>query len=250
MPAWIARLGTAAAATAGSVGALAATTSTAQLGLVLARGNSNTETANAQFELVHETSAVIDDFVIDGLYGSSGGIVTAERWATRFQRNWNITAHTFWFGNFHYEDDQFSGFAYQGSAATGIGYNFVDTPATKLSMQIGAGYRQLRPEQLVKDSRGAVIDRIPGAVTQDAVGNAQFDYRHSLSETTEVIESFVAIAGSTNTRLQNDLSLRVKMTDVFALSVAYTVRYNSNPPSGLLSTDQQTTINLVYTRKR
>jgi putative salt-induced outer membrane protein len=249
MPARITRLGWTAAATASSVSALAATTSTAQVGLVLARGNANTQTANAQFELVHETTAVKDDFEIEGLYGSSSGIVTAERWATRFQRNWNITTHTFWFGNFHYEDDAFSGFAYQGSAATGIGYNFVDTDATKLSMQLGAGYRRLRPEQLVKDARGEVIERIPGTVTEDAVGNAQLDYRHSLSETTQVIESFVAIAGSTNTRLQNDLSLRVKMTTVLSLSVAYTVRYNSSPPPGLLRTDQQTTINLVYTHK-
>jgi putative salt-induced outer membrane protein YdiY len=36
------------------------------------------------------------------------------------------------------------------------------------------------------------------------------------------------------------------MTDKLALSVAYTVRHNTEPPTGLEKTDQLTTLNLVY----
>src|SRR6185312_12443821 len=50
-----------------------------KLGIVLARGNTDTTTANAKFELVRTTRAVKDDFEIEGLYGKTGALVTAER---------------------------------------------------------------------------------------------------------------------------------------------------------------------------
>src|SRR6185437_14645665 len=131
-----------------------------QLGVVLARGNTDTATANAKFEVTHTTTAHKDDFEIEGLYGKTGGIVTAERWATTLQRDWNLTNRTFWFVNGHYEDDLFSGFAYQATVATGVGYRFIDTESTKLDAQIGAGYRRLRPETLIENSLGVVTGRV------------------------------------------------------------------------------------------
>jgi putative salt-induced outer membrane protein len=53
-------------------------------------------------------------------------------------------------------------------------------------------------------------------------------------------------AGSNNTFVQNDLALQVKMTDVLALAVGYSVRHNTDPPLGFEKTDTLTTINLVY----
>ncbi len=47
----------------------------------------------------------------------------------------------------------------------------------------------------------------------------------------------------------NELAVRVSMTDTLALSVAYTVRHNTNPPEGLEKTDQLTTVNLAYSIK-
>ncbi|HEY2590422.1 MAG TPA: DUF481 domain-containing protein [Steroidobacteraceae bacterium] len=78
-------------------------TAEGQLGLVLARGNTDTTTANAKFEVTRTTTAVTDDFEIEGLYGKSGGLVTAERWATNLQRSWNLTDRTFWFVSGRYE---------------------------------------------------------------------------------------------------------------------------------------------------
>jgi len=53
-----------------------------------------------------------------------------------------------------------------------LGYKFFDSPDTKLSAQLGVGYRSLRPELLIKDSRGAVIDRIALQSEAEAVGTA------------------------------------------------------------------------------
>ena len=42
------------------------------------------------------------------------------------------------------------------------------------------------------------------------------------------------------------LALQVKMSDRFSLSAVIGVRYNSDPPGGLKTTDTLTTLNLVY----
>ncbi len=221
-------------------------TAQGQLGLVLARGNTDTSTANAKFELVRATRAVKDDLEIDGLYGKTGHIVTAERWEANLQRDWNLSQRMFWFTDGHYEHDLFSGFAYQGSVATGAGYKFIDSDSTKLQIQIGAGYRRLRPEQLIENSLGEVTARITGSSEGELVGNGKLDFEHAFNRQAKITDTVMTVAGSQNVYLENDLALNVKLNGSFALSVGYTVRNNSNPPPGLLHTDTLTTVNLVY----
>jgi putative salt-induced outer membrane protein YdiY len=42
------------------------------------------------------------------------------------------------------------------------------------------------------------------------------------------------------------LALQVKMNDKFSLAAGIGVRYNSDPPAGLKTTDTLATLNLVY----
>jgi putative salt-induced outer membrane protein len=53
-------------------------------------------------------------------------------------------------------------------------------------------------------------------------------------------------SGGQNTAIANDFAVAVNMTQALALSIGYGVRYNSNPPAGTKSTDQLTTVNIVY----
>ena len=224
-------------------------TAQGQLGLVLARGNTDTTTANAKFELKRTTTAIQDDFEIEGLYGKTGDIVTAERWATNLQRNWNLSTRTFWFVNGHYEDDLFSGFAYQGTIATGAGYKFIDTESTKLDAQVGIGYRRLRPETLVENSLGEVTNRIEGSSEGEAVATTKLDFEHAFNAQTKITDTMMGVPGAGNTYFENDLALNVKLNGSLSLAVGYTIRNNSNPPGGSLHTDTLTTVNLVYTKK-
>ena len=43
----------------------------------------------------------------------------------------------------------------------GMGYKIINTDDTKLTAQVGAGYRRLRPETIDKDADGEVISRTP-----------------------------------------------------------------------------------------
>lgn len=215
----------------------------AEAGLVVARGNTETTTANAKVDLAKDLVDWKHNFYLAGLYAKSEVVtdagdeeqqVTAERYETRWQSDWKFTERAFWFGGVRYEDDEFSGFEYQASATTGLGYRFIETDRTKLTAQLGTGYRRLK-------------DAETGEETGNVVGRGDVAFEYKLTDNTKIIDKFIVEAGSDNTFLGNDISLEVMMTDRFALSVGYGVRYNSDPPPDLKTTDTLTTVNLVYT---
>lgn len=221
----------------------------AEMGFVAARGNSSTETANAKVEIVREIDKWKYTLGTTGLYGRSAGITSAQHVDGRFQTDYAYSERSFWFGALRYEDDRFSGFDYQTTATSGLGHKFIDTDATKLSIQIGAGLRALRPELLVREeTTGAVIARVLGDRTHDAVANGALSFSHAFNDHTRVIESLLTEAGQANTLTRNDLSLEVKMVKTFAVSLGFSVRHNSEPAPGLERTDTLTTVNLVYVK--
>jgi putative salt-induced outer membrane protein len=218
-----------------------------QAGYVMSRGNSDTDAANAKIDLNLVKQDWKHALSLEGLFGRSAGITSAERWDLRLQSDYSINTRVFAFGALAYQDDRFSGFQYQASASGGIGYKFFDTDTTKLSAQIGAGFRVLRPETLVKDpDTGAVVDRIPLERDSEAVGTAGVDFMHKFNSSTRLLDKLVVESGSSNTSLKNDLALEVKMNKKLSLAAGYSVLHNTKPAAGVKRTDTITTLNLVY----
>jgi putative salt-induced outer membrane protein len=217
-----------------------------ELGFVAARGNTSAETGNAKVEIVREINKWKYTLGTTGLYGKSQEITTAQHVDGRFQADKAFAERMFWFGALRYEDDRFSGFDYQTTATTGLGRKFIDTDATKLTIQVGVGFRALRPETTVRDDTGLIVARIPGERDQDAVANGALTFSHAINDHMKVIESLLVESGEANTLTRNDLSLEVKMIRTLALSLGVSVRHNSVPRNALKRTDTLTTVNLVY----
>lgn len=220
--------------------------SKAQAGFVMSRGNTETETANAKFEIGYEIEKWKHSFDSSFLYGRSSAITTGQRWDATWQSDHKVSARFFWFGALRYEEDRYSGFNYQGTVSAGAGRAFIDNDDTKFSGQLGVGLRRLRPEELIRDEFGEVVDRIPGIADEDVVGNGALKFEHAFNESTKILNTLLVETGSSNTLSQNELALQVKMSRLFALSVGVKVRNNSNPPPELEKTDTLTTLNLVY----
>jgi putative salt-induced outer membrane protein len=221
--------------------------SRSELGYAMARGNSDTDNGNLKLDVAHLMDKWIFALGADALYGKTNGVGTAQRWDAHFQFDYRFTDRMFWFGKLEYVDDRYSGFAYQESAAAGLGRIFLQSDSNKLSAQLGAGARRLRPEELIRDDTGAVIERIPGDSTEDAVASGAFSYEHTFNSSTRLLEALSVESGRSNTLLKNNLGVQVKMGAALSLAVAYTYIRNSSPPPSVLSkTDQLTTVNLVY----
>jgi putative salt-induced outer membrane protein len=212
-------------------------------------GNTDNSAANALFHAAHVMGNWKLLFGGDGLYGSTRGETTAQAWDAYLQGNYNITPHFYWYVGGRYDDDRFSGFAYQAAVKSGVGYKFIDTDATKLTAQIGAGYRWLRPEILVKDDIGAVVSRTEQPEESDAILDAGLAFEHNFNQYTKFLAAVTVQSGKENTLTHADFALQVKMTDRFALSAGYKLIDNSSPPPGSGRRDTLTTLGLVYELK-
>ena len=217
-----------------------------QLGFLDSQGNSDSKSLNGNIDMLRYDGPWKNEFYVGGLYGKNSGIVSAERWETHGQSNYTISGDLFGFGGLRYEHDLFDGFQYQASVTSGLGYKLLNSDDTKLTVQVGAGYRRLRPETIVKDDSGEVISRTPLDATGNAIGTVGVDFSHSFTKTTILTNKFLMEAGSDNTLLHNELALTVKMSDKLALSVGYTVSDNTKPPAPLKKLDTLTSVNLVF----
>lgn len=226
----------------------AAWTGSGEVGAVAARGNTDSNSANAKVDIANEIDRWKHSLLFNELYGSSNDIATNNRWEVRWQTDYKLTEPLFWFGGLRYERDHFGAYAYQQSATTGLGYKLIDNDATKLTVQAGVGIKKSRPQTLVKadDDSDRVLYRIWGddETRGDVVGGAKFE--HALTGNTKILDTLLVEATSDNTFLQNDLALQVSMTDRFALSVGYGIRQNSSPPPDTDRLDTITTLSLVY----
>jgi putative salt-induced outer membrane protein len=217
-----------------------------QFGFLDSKGNSDAESINGNIDLQRYDGAWKNEFYLGGLYGKSSGIVAAERWEARQQTNYTISGNLFAFGALRYEHDLFDGFEYQESVSAGLGYKLIDTTDTKLTAQVGAGYKRLRPETIIKDADGNVLSRTPLDTEGNAIGTLGVDFSHAFNKATTLTNKFLMEAGSSNTLITDALALSVKMSTKLALSVGYAISNNSNPPAPLKKLDTVTTVNLVF----
>lgn len=221
----------------------------ALLGYTKTGGNTDNSAGNFLFHVAH----VIGDWKLlfgsEGLYGSTRGETTAQAWDAHTQAAYNFSSRFFWYVGLSYTDDRFSGFAFQEAVKSGIGYKVVETDATKLTIQAGAGYRRLRPEILVKDDIGGVIGRTELDSTSDAVFDGALTYEHSFNQYSKLLAAVAIESGQENTLTTASLALQVKVSNHLALAAGYQLTDNSSPPPGSGRRDTLTTLSLVYDMK-
>jgi len=224
-------------------------TGKAELGVLLSDGNTESKSANTKLDFTHQGAKWKNNFYFAALYGENGEFANAERYDARYQADLRMTDKLSWFFGLRGEEDRFSGFAYQATASTGVTYQFIDNPTTKLDTSVGVGYRRLQPQTLIQTDAGQVLARIKGEEDSEPVGIIGSNYEHSFTASTKITNKLLAEAGADNTSVQDDLALAVSMTDTLALAVGIGVRYNSDPPPLAESTDTLFTVNLVYNIK-
>jgi putative salt-induced outer membrane protein len=233
-PAGLVSLVLAATAALLSLPAQAAWTGKGQAGLVVASGNSDSKSGSLKLGVVDVEGPWAHKLNFAAVYAADAATTTAQRWEALEQTNYSYNAaHDFVFGGLRYEDDRYGGFNYQATLSAGLGHQFFETPTTNLSAQLGLGYK-------VADSR------LPPERIKSLASLGTVDLRHAFTASTTLLDKLTVEYTASNTYLQNETTVEVKMSAKLALAVAYVVRHNSDPPPGFRNTDTLTTVNVVY----
>ena len=231
-----------------------------ELGAAQATANTGatSTTWNAKFDLANEIDRWKHAFGASTVYNSTRAEASetdpdprdetaAKRWEVHEQTNYNFSARAFWFGAGRYEHDNVGSFRVQESISSGVGYKFIDDPATTLIGQLGLGYKRVQAQAT-------------GDYDNTAIGTAGLELKHVLTETTVLLDKLAVESGSGDTEVQNNLALQVKVSDKLSLALGYQLRYYSNPGRKTFTianttqtvvhqyakTDRLLTANLVY----
>ena len=208
-------------------------TGSGELGLVFARGNSDTETVNAALELVYDQDRWSNQINISYLRAESEGELNASRLLASNVTNYNLSERSYLVGAARYDRDRFSSFDYQASASLGYGYKLIDRESHQLTGEIGPG---LRHSEL----------RESGDSETELIGRGALNYSWQISETAALTNDFLVETGSSNTFLENAVSLEVAINSALSLKTGVSVRHNTDVEPGRDKTDYQSTVNLVY----
>jgi putative salt-induced outer membrane protein len=230
---------------------------TGELGLAFARGNAESETLNARFNLKRDDEPWLYEFTAGGLR-AKGEIITvnptngaisrrsvtnANRYDLGGKVGRRLDERLYLYASGRYDRDDFAAFRWQSSSTIGLGYDFVKDERTTLTSEVGVGWRRFQPADLL------VAEPPPRLVRPDredsVIGRLGVDYSHRISDSTDVVNKLVMESGEGATFAQNDLGLAVRINRRFALRTGLQLRYNSEAPSGSSSTDRLLTTNVV-----
>lgn len=208
-------------------------TGSGELGLVFARGNSDTETVNAKLGLAYTRDRWSNETELSYLRSENEGELDASRFLASNKTRYELNERSYLIGSGRYDNDKFSSFDYQATAAIGYGYRVLDSETHSLSLEAGPGVRFSE-------------ERDTGDKQTDVIGRGAVDYAWTISETAKLTNGFLVETGSSNTFLENELALTVAINGDLSLKTGVAVRHNTDVEAGRDNTDVLSTVNLVY----
>ncbi len=204
-----------------------------ELGLVVARGNTETETINLGFEVLRESERWRNELGLSGLRARDGGDDTASRYTLSYKSDFKFDESRYLFGAFRYDRDRFSSYRYQTSFSAGYGHQFWETDRSRLRIEAGPGVRRTE-------------ERTSGDVDTNAIARASLNYRVKITDNSRLTNRSLVETGSSNTYAENTTGLEVAMNDDLALKMSVAVRHNTDVDPDRDRTDTLTTANIVY----
>lgn len=204
-----------------------------ELGLAIAKGNTDSQTLVGKLGVGKETPRWKLSAGAAFLYGKSDDEENARRYEVFASSGYRLGERSYVLGALRNERDHFAPNEYQWTASAGYGFEAIKNDDTHLTFEAGPGYRWAKLQGVRVHNNEAVL-------------RGFMDFGHRLTETTELFNTLLIEAGGDNTFARNDFGVKVKMTDALALKAGFEVRHNTDVPVDTKRTDTLTTVNVVY----
>lgn len=204
-----------------------------ELGYITTSGNSDTEVFNGKAKSQYENGSWRHRVELTALNSATDDKRTDERYDILGKSDFKINDGTYSFLRAEYERDRFSGFDYAGSGALGLGHRLIDAPNMFLELEAGPGYREAKESE-------------SGDFRRDTILYAGERYSWQFTETASLNQQLTVESGSQNKVTEGLVSLKVGISERFALKLSWRGQYTSDVPEGTKNFDSETGVNLVY----
>ena len=204
----------------------------ASLGYLATSGNTESTSANAAFSLIYDVDTWHHEFDLSAVGASTDKQTTAEAYSASYKTKRDFSEQSYVFGVLDWNKDRFSGYERQVSESFGYGRRLLNQERHVLNAEVGAGARQ--------------AERRGGQSQDETILRASTDYRWIINETTEFAQDLIVESGSDNTYVESVSALKARLFGDIALVISYTIKNNSDVPSGSDDTDTFSAISLEY----
>lgn len=212
----------------------------ANVGLALARGNSDTTNLSIGFNAARTTlhdkliayAATI--YASNSTAGISGVTANDIRGGARYDRN--FSSRLFAFGSGDYEYNELQELDLRSIYTGGLGYNAIKSDSTKLDLLLGANY--------TRETYSTGVQRNLAGITTGE------DFFHKFGKSTTLTEQFLFYPDLTNTgqyRFAFDMGITTKISKWLGWQTTASDRYLSDPIPGTKTDDLILTTGLTFT---
>jgi len=206
-----------------------------ELGYVSISGNSDETSIKGKIDVNRDLDIWRYNIHLESLVTQSDDQRTAEKYflSNRLGRDYNKTDYLFAYGS--YDEDQFSGFDYQATAALGWGRKLLDDALMQWDVEVGPGYRQSQVrDNSIADDEGEGIVRVFTKFNWQFTDTAQFS------------QSLNVESGSSSTISKSDSTLKVKINGSMSLKLFHSIKYSDDVPPGSKHADTETGATFTY----
>lgn len=204
----------------------------AELGFLMTRGNTQTDSLNLAAKLENTRRKWHHIVEFKALQASEQNVSTAESYEATGRTEYLLDDNDYIFGSLRYQDDRFSGYDRRTTEVGGYGHQFLKRPDMKLKGEFGAGARQTKNTDNTREDEGIL-----------RVG---LNYNWEITKTSSFNQDIFVEHGNVNTATESVTALTVKINSKLAMKLGVTVKDNSHPPVGFKNTDTKTAVTLVY----
>lgn len=208
-----------------------------EFGYVDTSGNTEETTVKSRADIQREREDWRYNIFYDSLNTKSSGDRTAEKYFISNRLAYSYSEHNYSFIYGSYDDDRFSGFDYQATAALGYGRRIYNEPTLKWDFEVGPGYRYNKYDDTslsTEDDSEELILRLFTKLEWDITDSSKFT--QALSTET----------GDENTISKSITALKTEIIGSLSLKLSYTIKYTEEVPTNRKHADTETAVTLAY----
>lgn len=210
----------------------------AELGFIQTSGNSDTQSFNGKFNLVHELDPSTTALKLEALTSEEDGESSKEKYLAELKHDYALTKISYLASSLTYEDDRFNGYEYQSTLAVGYGYHaWNDKKKGKLDLEFGPGYRRSALEEKNEDGE---------KVIEEAVARASLNLLVNISEGAKFTETLTVEGGDSKIIYKSDMGIQSTLIGQLAMKISHQVKHTTDVPEGKKNTDSLVGVTLVY----
>ena len=212
----------------------------AELSYVSTGGNTEVTSLSAKNKLTYRfTDKLKGSWDLSALYGETEDVKTAERYATEFRLDYDLTDRLYIAGIGGWLQDEFAGIDQRLYLGPALGYKILTGPKHLLSAEAGIDYVT---EEYTNDEDA---DYMRGR----AFGSYEFllTEKSKFNQTLELLYDF---DDSDNYNANSVTALITSLSDTFSIKTSYEIHYDNEPvPDSLEETDTILSVALIVNFK-